>query len=297
VESEFASQIMERTYQTGEILQRCSEMPITAPNSNGIKFPQFSESSRANGSRLGGVSATWVNEATTATASRPKVALTELKIHKLLAAIYATDELTRDAASLETFVRAAFAQEMSFVLETCVIGGSGTNQPLGILNSNALIKVAKDNAQTPATISGANVVSALSRLWAPSRKTAVWVVNQELLTQLMGLTVASGGSERRLYHFAEEGESYDRLAGVPIIPVEHCPVAGTPGDLLLADFSRYLIAQRESRAAVSVHVNFLSDENIFRFVMRIDGQPIDAWPITPLNGTNTTSPFVAIDTR
>src|SRR5438034_228874 len=73
VESEFVPALLERMYQTGEILQRCSEMPITRPNSNGIKFPQFSESSRANGSRLGGVSASWVEEGTTVTASRPRV--------------------------------------------------------------------------------------------------------------------------------------------------------------------------------------------------------------------------------
>jgi HK97 family phage major capsid protein len=82
-----------------------------------------------------------------------------------------------------------------------------------------------------------------------------------------------------------------------VIPVEYCPTLGTVGDIILADLSRYVIAKREDRAAVSVHVQFLADESVFRFVMRVDGQPIDSAPVTPLNGTDTTSPFLALASR
>jgi HK97 family phage major capsid protein len=67
---------------------------------------------------------------------------------------------------------------------------------------------------------------------------------------------------------------------------------------MLCDFSRYIVAVKEAMAtAVSLHVAFVSDEYAFRFTMRVDGQPIDKLPVTPLNGTATTSPFVAIATR
>jgi HK97 family phage major capsid protein len=66
---------------------------------------------------------------------------------------------------------------------------------------------------------------------------------------------------------------------------------------MLCDFSRYALAMREVRADVSMHVQFLADQAAFRVVMRVDGQPIDARPITPFNGTNTVSPFVCIAQR
>jgi len=42
---------------------------------------------------------------------------------------------------------------------------------------------------------------------------------------------------------------------------------------------------------------FLSDEQVFRFVIRVDGQPSLAAPLTPFKGTNTTGPFVTLDAR
>ena len=94
-------------YQTGEILSRCFEMPITAPNANAIRFPQFDESSRANGSRLGGVQVYWENEADALIASKPKFQLTELTAQKILGLLYASDELAADSAALDSWAQYA----------------------------------------------------------------------------------------------------------------------------------------------------------------------------------------------
>jgi HK97 family phage major capsid protein len=299
VASEFANRLFERAYQTGEILSRCFQWPITSPNSNGLVYPQFDESSRANGSRLGGVQMYWQNEADTATASKPKFGRGELTLKKLTGLCYLTDEILRDTAALDIFATIAFSREMAFTLEAAIVGGTGADSPLGVLNSPALIKVAKESGQAAGTIVANNVVNAWSRMWAPSRKTAVWIVNQQAEKQLptLSLPVGVGGSSIELYHFAEEAGEYNTLAGIPIIPVEYCPVAGLPGDLMCVDFSRYIVAAREAQTAVSMHVAFLLDEQAFRFTLRVDGAPLDKVPVTPLNGTETQSPFVAIDTR
>src|ERR1035437_542646 len=73
VGTDFARALVERMYGTGEILSRDLEGP-KAPGSNGFAFPQFNETSRANGSRMGGVQCYWEDEADTATASRPTFA-------------------------------------------------------------------------------------------------------------------------------------------------------------------------------------------------------------------------------
>ena len=298
VESEFVPQLIERMYSTGDILSRCSELPISKPNSNGVKFPQFNETSRKNGSRLGGVVATWADEAVVVAASLPRVLTSELRLRKLLAFIQLTGELVSDAAALETFTTAAFSQEMAFVIEEAIVNGLGVTGPLGILNSTALIQVSA-GAATPGTIIGQSIADAVSRLWAPSRKSAIWLVNAALLPMLQSATISVGtaGSERLLYEYATAGESFDRLAGLPLMVSEHCPEAGSVGDILLADFSRYIVARKEAKSDVSIHVNFLSDQEVLRFVLRVDGQPLDQSPVVPLHGTISTSPFVAVAAR
>jgi hypothetical protein len=47
-------------------------------------------------------------------------------------------------------------------------------------------------------------------------------------------------------------------------------------------------------AASSIHVQFVTDETAFRFVYRMDGQPIWDTPVTPFQGSDTVSPFVAL---
>ena len=68
---------------------------------------------------------------------------------------------------------------------------------------------------------------------------------------------------------------------------EYCAAPGTVGDLILADFSRYVVAMREElRSEVSIHVRFLENEQAFRFIMRVNGQTIDRSPVSPLTGAN-----------
>ena len=91
---------------------------------------------------------------------------------------------------------------------------------------------------------------------------------------------------------------YSTLMGRPVLPVEYCCTLGTTGDIALCDFSQYLLATKGGmQSAVSIHVRFIYDETVIRFVWRVDGQPSWAAALTPFQGTNTQSPFVVLATR
>lgn len=302
VHYEFAPQLIERMYQTGEILSRCTEFPITKPNSNGLAIPTLNEQSRANGSRFGGVQSYWDDEADTIADSNPAFGRLQLGSHKLIGLCYLTDELVEDSGALGAFISTAFGQEMSFRLENAIFNSLGVGRPAGIMNSNALIKVPKEIGQASGTIQTPNIVKMWARLWAPSRRNAVWVCNAEAEEQLLtlALPVGSGGSEVPLYKTTDDPERqpYNLMLGRPVIPVEYCPLPGNPGDVAAFDLSRYLLAMRErTNQEVSIHVKFLTGEQAFRFRMRVDGAPVDTQPIIPMNGTVTQSPFVCIDQR
>jgi len=64
------------------------------------------------------------------------------------------------------------------------------------------------------------------------------------------------------------------------------------------DFSYYLIGDRMAlEMASSAHTRFPTDETDFRFIQRVDGRPWIDSALTPRNGSDTLSPFMAIAAR
>ncbi len=301
VQKDFSSALLDRMNDMGDVYSRCREIPL-GENSNGTKLPCVDETSRVNGSRFGGVQAYWKNEADTATATKPRFGLVELDLKKLIALMYATDEVLVDAVQLEAVATTAFAEELVFRFEDAVINGTGAGQPLGILNSGCLVTVAKETSQTADTIVTANVQKMVKRLPIRSIRNAVWFVNQDVMDQLWSLTLGSGTAVVLLFRPATgapgELSPYGTLGGRPVFPIEYCATLGDAGDIILADMSQYLRIEKAKREMESsMHVRFIYDENTFRCIWRVDGQPAWRVPVTPKNGSSTQSPFVALAAR
>lgn len=294
VQQDFVSELLKRTYETGILASRVKRIPITT-NSNGLKINAVDEDSRANGSRWGGVQTYWESEAAELTGRKPKFRQMDLSLKKLTGLCYATDELLQDASALESVIRQAFAEEFGFKIDDAILSGSGSGEPLGILNSGAMVTVAKEADQT-SKITVENLIKMWNRLWARSRANAIWYINQELEPYLYTLKIddkpvyipAGGLSEK----------PYATLFGRPVIPLEQCNATGEVGDIILADIGQYLMIDKGGvKAASSIHVRFLYDENVFRFIYRCDGQPIWNKPLAPYKGSATVSPFVGLAKR
>jgi HK97 family phage major capsid protein len=299
VQSDFASAVWTRAYDMGDILGRVFKLPISA-NANGIKLPAIDETSRVTGSRWGGVQSYWLAEGDQPTATKPKFRLIELDLKKLFSVMTVTDELLQDQTALETIATTAFSEEIMFMTEDGIIEGDGVGKPLGIMNAPALVTVAKDNGQAAATVSLNNIVNMWSRMWIRSRKNAVWYINQDVEPQLYQLsqTVGTGGLPMFMPAGGINAAPYSSLFGRPIIPIEYASTLGTPGDIILSDFSQYVLADKRGvQAATSMHVRFLTDEMVFRFTYRVDGNPLWNVALTPFKGSNTKSPFVVLAQR
>lgn len=299
VQQEFSQQILERAYNTGEIMNRITTTPIGA-NKNGLKIPALSEKSRADGSRWGGIRAYWEGEAAKMTGSKPTFDLLELGLKKLTALVYVTDELLEDAIALESWLLQKVPLEINFKVEDSIINGTGAGQPLGILKAASLVSVPKEAGQAADTIVFENVSKMWSRCWGPSRKNAVWLINQDCEPQLNGMSIAVGTGGVPVYLPAGglSQSPYSSLFGRPVIPVEYCDTVGNLGDIVLADLSQYqAIDKGVLKTATSIHVRFDYNETAFRFVFRFDGQPAWKSSLTPYKGSNSLSPFVALAAR
>ena len=296
---DFQEAIFMLAHDMGEILSRVNKIPISA-NANGIKINGIDETSRLTGSRWGGVQSYWVGEGTTVTPTKPKFRRIEFDLKKLFSIAYMTDELLQDSTALTAILGQAFAEEIMFMTEDAVFEGTGAGQPLGLLNSPALITVPKLTGQASATIVKENIDQAWSRLWARNRKDSVWLINQDALPQLMGLAqvVGTGGAPVYLPPGGYSGAAYSTLLGRPIIETEYNAALGSVGDIMLADLSQYTVVDKGGvQAATSMHIAFLTDEMVFRITYRTDGQPMWKSPITPFKGSNTRGPFVALAAR
>jgi HK97 family phage major capsid protein len=267
---------------------------------NSLKIPYVDESSRATGSRHGGVRAYWVSEASEKTKSKPKFGQMELNLNKCVVLIYATDELLDDAAALEAYIKRVAPDEIAFTVEDSIVNGSGAGQPLGIMNAGCMVSVTKETGQAANTFVYDNAVKMWSRMYGASRPNSVWLVNQDVEPQLysMSLAVGTGGSAVFMPGGGASAAPYASLFGRPVIPCEYAATLGTTGDVILADFSQYVLAKKALESAMSIHVRFIFDESVFRFVLRVDGQPAWSSALTPFKGgSNTQSPFVKLNTR
>ena len=298
VQTDFSTELMKEMWETSVLAPRCKNVPIST-GANAITINGFDETSRIDGSRAGGVQGYWLEEGGTLTSSKPKYRQIELKPKKLITLYYATDELLSDAAALQSEVMSAFADEMSFKVDDAIFRGDGVGKPMGILNSPAVVAQAKETGQAADTVIHENISAMYARLLASSRKTAAWFINQEVETFLdnMALSIGTGG---QLSPFATEYMMKGTIKGLPVIAIEQASKIGDVGDIVLADFKRYKLANKGApKTASSLHVSFLTDEMAFRTTYRVDGQTERASAITPYKATSlrTLSSFVTLAAR
>ena len=299
VQTDFATTLLEKVYADSSVVGRVTRLGV-GPNSNAVKIPAISESSRADGSRFGGIRAYWGAEAGTKTASQPAFDQVALELKKLYGMCYVTDELLEDAPILESWIRMAFAKEFDFKLTDAIINGDGSGKPLGIESAPCTISVAIETSQAADTILFENIIKMWARLYAPCRPNAVWLISQDIEPQLfsMSLAVGTGGIPVYMPAGGISGAPYGTLMGRQVLPIEQCDNVGDVGDIILADLSQYIMIDKGGiKAASSIHVYFTTDQTAFRFVYRCDGQPWWRSALTPYNGGNTQSPFINLAAR
>lgn len=299
VQVDFIASIFMLAHDLGEILSRVNKIPVSA-TSNGIKIPGVDETSRATGSRWGGVASNWAAEGVSGTESKPKFRMVEFDLKKLISKMTVTDELLADSTALTAIASQAFSEEVMFMTEDAVVEGTGAGQPLGYMNAAAKVSVAKEVGQAAATVVKENLDKMWSRCWSRSRKNAVWLYNQDIEPQLFALNqaVGTGGALVFMPPGGLSAAPFATLYGRPAIATEYNATLGTENDIALVDLSQYTIVDKGGvQMASSMHVAFDTDEMRFRVTYRVDGKPMWHSALTPFKGSATKSPFITLATR
>jgi HK97 family phage major capsid protein len=299
VPEQFVPIIKQTTYDISEIAGLVDHRETDNPLGT-VKIPGIDETSRADGSRWGGFASYWDDESGSVSTSFPRSKMIEFSTRKIHITTRVSRELLNDAPMLGAYLLTGFIEEGSFKIDTAIISGTGSGKPLGFLNSPALISVPKETGQAAATIVKENVDKMWARMPAPSRKRAMWLINEDAEPQLQALAGAVGSGGVLIYRppgavsaFGENATLYGR----PLKVIEQNPALGTAGDISVIDPTQYILVDGGAKSLMSLHTRFDNDEVVFRFTWRVDGKPTYSTPITPYSGSSTRSPFVCIAAR
>jgi len=156
--------------------------------------------------------------------------------------------------------------------------------PLGVLSDPALVTVSKETGQPASTFLYENVTKMLARLHPSAFRGAIWAANQTVLPQLMemSLSVGTGGAPIKA---VEERNGRFYLLGKELAFTEKLPTLGSKGDVLLADFSKYVIGMRQEVVLDKSNApGWTEDMQDFRVILRADGMGSWSQAVTPKNG-------------
>ena len=295
---QFANGIWARATSVSDIVGRCDTYNIT---SNSFVALKETGDTQAAGTRNAGVRGYWLEEGQQGTSSKPSFKRDTLRLKKMMVLVYATDELLSDSPmAMEQYLTRKAGDEMAFMIGDALINGDGVGKPMGVLKSACLVSVAKETGQAADTVVTENIVKAYSRMYAPSRAKAAWFHNQDCEPQLFTLTIAvgTGGSSLVIPPGGISNAPNPSMFGKPMIATPWNPTVGDAGDVLLADWSQYLLITKGGvNSSVSIHLRFDYDETVFKFTYRIDGQPWWSAALTPFKSALTQSPFVVLAAR
>jgi HK97 family phage major capsid protein len=257
-----------------------------------LDVPAFNDLDRSSGD-VAGLELAFTPETGTMTPQVAQLRALHLSAHKAALYVECSNELLNDAPMFAQNLGEAITRALSFGLDREFLFGTGTGAPLGALVAPCTVAV---NRTTANTVKYADLLAMFARLAAASVSKSVWIAHPSTIPQLGALSLAIGTGGSAIPVMSQQDGSFTILSR-PVIFSEKLKGLGTKADIALCDFSYYTIGLRQDAALErSGHVGFARDVETFRLITRIDGQPTLSGPITPVNGSDTLSPFVVLDT-
>ena len=294
VPPEYSREIWNLSLMEDSLIPMTDNTPI---NGNSMVFPQDETTPWGTD----GVRAYWAAEASAATQTKVKMGVASLRLNKLMALMPITDELTEDAAALGAYLLDKGATSIRWKANEAIFQGTGAGQPQGLMNSAAMVEVAKESGQAASTLDPKNLAKMIARLPPGSYGKSVWVIGPDSLPALFTLSLGNypiylpqGGGVPAL-----QGSPYGSLLGRPVMVSQHAEAFSSAGDVQVHDLSYYRTITKASgmETATSMHLYFDSDSMAFRTTFRVDGQSKLKSSITPANGSNKLSPFIKLGAR
>lgn len=213
--------------------------------------------------------------------------------------VKASREMMQEAMGLEQLLRSLIALQQTEKIEKGILRGTGSSQPLGILNSSAAVSVTVDSDNVFADTDMAEMISRFKvvagSLSDDGLSGGCWIMHRSVLPDIYNFETGTGGSVWNTN--IAQGPTMV-LDGRPIKFSEHLPQANNAGCVILADLKSYILFELGGMYIdYSEHADFLNGNDVWRYGARVDGKPWLNNKITLADpqGSFTVSPFVYLN--
>lgn len=308
VPPQFMNELLTIAAEDAFIEPRAKVLPMTSRTAQWPTLDITTVPAGGTSPYFGGILGSWQPEAATINETEPQFKQSEWTAWDLVLYTLSSNQLLADnGIGLDALLTQLFGAAMTFYKELAFLQGkgAGSSMPLGVLNAPATYV---QNRTTSNKFLYPDAAAMMSHLQIRSWKDACWVMHQSVLPQLLLMHDYTGASNvgNRLVWVnpvmpgdvgpAASAMPNAFLNGLPLFFTEKVPALGTKGDVMLIDWSRYVIGMRlDIQIDVSPHYQFRNNQLAWRVVCRLDGRPWLSGPIVDQSGW-TISPFIVLNT-
>ena len=308
LDQELSQSVWDKARAIDGPLARCRLYPTSKHT---FWLPGFNESSRATGSRLGGIRGYWKGQRDNSTMTATDAQLDRVAFDLQDLYVYSTisRDLLEDAPMVESMLRQASHLELNYNIVDAMFNGNGDGSPLGVLKSPASATVTRN---TGGSIKYQDIDAMWSKLWAFCKRNAVWHCTDSVIDDIDAAATAFNWPESIYIPAGVYGNPTPFIKGRPVLVVEQTQKLGTAGDLVVGDWSQYGLCYKVPAEGVegptmelsagayilaegtsSQDRYFDTDIAAFRWKFRADGKPLWNQLLTLADGsTLQVGPFV-----
>jgi HK97 family phage major capsid protein len=310
VPPQFMNELLTIAAEAGFIEQRAKVVPM---NTRTVQWPTLDITTNQGSGLspyLAGLAANWQPEAATIKETEPAFRQTDWTAWDLVIYTTSSNQLLADnGIGLDALLTQLFGMAITWHKEFAFLQGkgAGSTMPLGILNAPATIVQLRNTA---AKFLLQDAAAMMSHLQVTGWDNACWIMHQSVLPQLIQMaahtTTGSADTGAQLVWTSPYGDASKNMGpmsmklpnaflnNLPVYFTEKTAQLGSKGDVMLVDWSRYVIGTRlDLQIDVSPHVLFPSNQLAWRVVARCDGKPWLNNAITDQTGW-TVSPFIVL---
>ena len=294
---EFRPELLRLIIEDQVVRPRARVVPMATDT---LWYPKIVDTTHAT-TIHGGVKGTWAVEGSdlsSVATGDPSFGQFQLIAKKFSDYVKVANELIMDSPiSIMPLLAGLLREGLGFFEDKDMLTGSGAGKVKGISASGSLISVTRTKTSH---VVYDDIRNMQVRLFPSSYARATWVCSPAVLGELLNMSIAvgTGGSAVMITNVSGQtaADAFPmRIFGRPLVISEKMANLGTAFDLLLADFSYYIVGDRmDLSITTSEHAHFANDQTGVRVIERLDGAPWIDSPLTPNNGGDTLSGFITL---
>jgi len=287
VPKQFDTEIRAMQPEDGIVRPNAMVIPAGATPDAAIDLPSLDQT--GDKGVHGGIKMNWTAETGEKKDSGdPKFILITLEPENITGYIDVTNKLLSNTTAFASYIQQLMAGAMVGAEEHAFYVGDGNGKPLGILNSDAVVKVGRETADK---ITYEDLVNINAKIKGTNLK---WVLNRSALPQLQ--TMVAKNTNTLAWQPGAVVGAPDTILGTPVLYNEYAPSLGEFGDIALLDMKKYAI---KDGTGLSIFIDTVTQYGTgkTRIYMswNVDGQSLLKDSILSEDQKTRRSPFVVLN--